>query len=195
MERLKGYISFDSTLPEPIAFFSWKHNLNFICEEIDRLKDIITHEQIPFICQGIGGSVLDLYTGSLMPNAIAHEVIEILSRKYVITHPEYSIWIDNLGNGYRQISLSDGSSWTLRNGKYPNRYVHIHPSRYSEKTIRVKPSTLKTAITMVILYPQQFTQPTVEQLNFARKLFPNLSPVKGIKSVSSTIRLLKYLNR
>jgi hypothetical protein len=194
MERAQGYKSFDSTLPEPIAFYSWKHHLSFICNEIDRLRNTTTHEEIFFICQGIGGSILDLYTGYLMPNVIAHEVIENLLQKDVLTPLKYNLWIDSSCNDYRQINLSDESSWTLRKGKYPNKYVHVHPSRYSKNTIRVKPSTLKTAIAMMILYPQQYSQPTIEQLNYARKSFPNLSPVKGIKSVSSTIRLLKYLN-
>ncbi|HNS30515.1 MAG TPA: hypothetical protein PKL52_08290, partial [Tenuifilaceae bacterium] len=111
----------------------------------------------------------------------------------IVSHADYEDWLRTSGLEYRSITLSDGSSWTLRLGRMPNRFVHIHPSRYSANTLRIKASTLKTAIALKMVFPTLNIPPNLQQVNQARDLLHNLSPVKGIHSSKSLIKILAYL--
>jgi hypothetical protein len=189
------YNSFEPSLPEPIAFYALKHHLGYINQSIKDLRNFpLFTNNIVELCQGIGGSVLDLYTGPIAPISIAIEILRQMAQRGILLKDEFIQWIDNQGLNYRLICLSDGSSWTLRAGRFENRYIHVHPSRGSINTIRVKPSVLKTAIAALLLYPNLLQLPTIQQLNGARMLFEGMSPLKEGVSHHSILRIFKYVH-
>jgi hypothetical protein len=84
----------------------------------------------------------------------------------------------------------------LRLGEQPERYVHIHPGRYSPHTIRVKAGALKTAIALSVwmkLY--NHGELTVELLNYVRKDVLTASPVKSLTAVEGFVKLFKLVNK
>jgi hypothetical protein len=186
--------SYNPLLPEPLAFSCWKHHLNFISQSVNELKAEITPSTIALICNGINGSVLDLYTGELSIATIALEVETIINGLGLSDLTSFQLWVYNHGKKFQQITLSDGSSWTCRLGRFQNRYIHIHPSRYSKNTLRVKPSTLKTAIAYCLLFPNVTNNPMIIDLNKARKLLLNLSPLKEDVVYHSIFRLVRYIH-
>lgn len=194
MEEMQSFTLFDADLPQPIAFLSWKHHLGYIKKQLKLLKGRVSEEEVWKLCRGIGCSVLDFYVGELMPLDIADQIVDIFSRLKIVSHADYEDWLRTSGLEYRLITLSDGSSWTLRLGRMPNRFVHIHPSRYSANTLRIKASTLKTAIALTMVFPTVNIPPNLQQVNQVRALLHNLSPVKGIHSSKSLIKILAYLN-
>ena len=127
----KIYQSFDPSLPVPIAFSGWKHHMGFIATSINKLSVKIDDATITAICHGIGGSMLDLYIGNLSPENIASEILEKVKCNGALVKEKFTHWVCNSGDNYQQVTISDGSYWTLRLGRYPERYVHIHPSRYA----------------------------------------------------------------
>lgn len=127
----------------------------------------------------MGASVTDLYTGSLNPDAIAKEVTAHLQEKGLIESSPYSNWIDLASKHFREITLCDGSRWTLLKGKEAGSHLHIHPSRYSPLTFRVKTSILKSALALIAWCSfLQIEELQVEQVNFLRAKYLDLSPVK-----------------
>jgi hypothetical protein len=69
--------------------------------------------------------------------------------------------------------------------------VHIHPGRYSPQTIRVKATTLKTAI--LILYFEQVADVEIvnaNAINQIRKEYLNEPPIKSLSSASGLGRLV-----
>ena len=94
---------------------------------------------------------MDLYLGSLNPRQISNEIINKIKNFGLYTYIKYRKWLSEEGKQYKQIDLSDTSVWMLRFGNEKDRYIHIHPGRYSPNTMRVKAKTLKTAIAVNVL--------------------------------------------
>ncbi len=178
MKSVRFYKSFDKALPKPIALNVWKHHLGFIREaipfcNIDSIDSLL--EQL--IC--IKGAVLDIYIGSLTPSEIAGQIVDCLFRENCLDIESYNSWIIQGGN-FRNITLQDGSVWTLTFGRFTNRYVHIHPARYSLNSKRVRSTTLKVAILFSVLFMNKKTKFSLQNINFIRQDYFHLSPVKGI---------------
>lgn len=141
----------------------------------------------------LGGSVTDLYCGSLSTADICSEVLSGLDSLGALSHLNFRQWLFRYGSGYRELTLSDGSVWTLRLGREPGRYVHIHPSRYAPFTIRVKSGSLKSALGLIYL-GLDFN---VENINRVREKFTALPPVKNgsaAKQIGNIYRLLLQQN-
>ena len=99
------------------------------------------------------------------------------------------------GKEYKLTEISDSSVWALRLGKQEERYVHIHPGRYSPVTVRVKALTLKTAIAVLIMnYEKNFQLMDTQQINEVRKKILNLPPVKKFSSNSAVLRVINILS-
>jgi hypothetical protein len=85
--------------------------------------------------------------------------------------------------------------WVLRLGEQAERYIHIHPGRYSPHTVRVKASALKTTIAasvwMKILNQAKLT---VELLNYVRKEILGTSPVKSLEATEGFVKLFKLVH-
>ena len=124
--------------------------------------------------------MLDLYTGILNPYDISILVKSELKKKSIISSQSYEKWIKESKNNYQTIYMPDGSFWTLRLGQQ-ERYIHIHPGRYSPHTLRVRALTLKTAITVQAWSRIHKNSPLdIYIINNVREEILNASPVKTV---------------
>lgn len=73
--------------------------------------------------------------------------------------------------------LSDKSVWTLRFVD-KNNFVHIHPSRYSPNTIRIKANILKTVLCVLLFQDNLKIMPDIQLINKCRIEYLALSPLR-----------------
>jgi hypothetical protein len=183
--------SLNYSLPKPIAFNCWKHHLGFIKKSLSNQTNYSKSESfILDVIQFLGESQFDLYTGTLNEVKISEEVIHHLKSVNALDFINYNVWLNSDGNDYKCISLSDGSNWTLRLGQGDDRYIHIHPSRHSKKTQRVKNSTLKTAYAYLFYYGISSDEVLIEKVNFVRRKFVKLPPFKPTSALVAVCRIL-----
>lgn len=188
------YNSFDPEILEPVSLSGWKHHLGFISQSISVLRGNISDEVVKYICSGIGGSVVDLYTGNLSCNQIANEVKHSVETNVGVNEANFKKWL-NTAAGYKLISISDGSSWTVKLGRFNHRYIHVHPSRYSKDSIRVKSTTLRTAIAYCFVFQGSSQNPSFNDLNFIRKSLLDLPPLKEDVLYHPIFQLVKFIQR
>lgn len=182
-------------IPLPINFNCWKHHVGFIRKQIESVRKSIELEQLKFYLLKIGESQMDLYFGELSPSEISEHILNALHRVKIFESEQYKNWLTKDGRNYQLIKLNDNSVWTLRLGEDVSRYVHIHPGRYSPNTVRVKATTLKTAIFLLCFERlgeiKSFETETVNQI---RIKFLNEPPLKSLSSASGLRRLLDLLS-
>jgi hypothetical protein len=168
-------------LPTPVLLHCWKHHLSFICSEIDSYKkaQLFDIDSFNKILLTIGNSQMDLYTGTLSPEKIGTETIEILHLNNLLAKEKYEHWLAQ-HKYYQQITLSDQSNWTLRLGNQEDRHVHAHPSRYSPHSLRIDANTLKTIIVYLFEYEQNNAAMELEKVNIVRQKYLQLSPIKSV---------------
>lgn len=177
---------------EPILFNPIKHHTGAIKQiigettnEEDLLRTLLT----------IGESQMDLYVGELSVGEITQQIIKQLKQKNVITQTEYSEWINSGGSDYKMLTLSDNSQWTLRLSNDNEKYIHIHPGRYSPRTMRIKANTLKTAIAVnVYAKVNKYNPLDLEIINYARKEILGESPIKSISTNSGLGKIIALFN-
>ena len=176
-------------IPLPIAFNPYKHHFHFLLNEIDEWKTMdwdFGHKQII----GIGNNLIDFYLGYLMIEQITRETLTILESMQIRSEKQYNAWLGY--SKWRKISLSDQSEWILKEGGLSERYIHIHPAKYSIHTIRVKVNTLKTVLALVSR-SSLIQSPPREDLftvNKIRTEMLNLCPLKSLqKNASGILRL------
>ena len=186
----------DNVLPPPINFNCWKHHCVFINEQIKTLSpksDLVWPKKHLL---KIGESQMDLYFGKCSPTDISKQIISYLKKEKIIKLDNYINWLKGDGCEYKLIKLSDKSLWTLRLSENQKRYVHIHPGRYSPHTIRVKATTLKTAI-LILCFEQagEFEVVNTEMINQIRKKYLNEPPMKSLLKASGLIRIINLLSQ
>lgn len=142
-----------------------------------QLVQQVAPEQLATAVCVLGNSQMDIYYGELDIPALYQEIMQYITHAGVGEEAAYTAWLQQAG-GYRELTLSDGSRWILLQGIEPGKYIHIHPARYSLHSLRVKATTLKTAIACLVYYPGN-KAPDLEALNEVRKTVLQLSPVKG----------------
>src|SRR2546428_6623087 len=130
---------------ENIRFNSLKHHLGYI-QQFVAYPPANWQEQL----LSLGHLAFDIYTGSLTVLDKNNEVLDILKANGVHDRTSYKQFLGGDINSYKLVSLSDGSSWILRWGNDHKEFIHVHPARFGSKIIRVRASTLKTAITLAI---------------------------------------------
>ncbi len=182
-------------IPEPFILNCWKHHLGFIRHNLSQFieQGECSFEELKKAIQIIGQSQLDIYTGCLFPADIVNQVRNQLIHKNVFLNKEFQKWLLLFPNGYKQLVISDNSSWTLRAGVEPNRYIHLHPSRYSPHSMRLKSNTIKTVIALKWTVSIRNESLSIENINKGRSDFFNASPVKSfaaIKGVRKNLNLL-----
>ena len=180
---------------KPIKLNCWKHHAGFTKKQISVL---ISESELIWLKKSlllIGESQMDLYFGEYSPKKISSLIISELKSKNSFDYNSYKAWLKSEGHDYRLLKLSDDSVWTLRLGEEPERYVHIHPGRYSKHSVRVKSTTLKTAI--CILCWQKLFPKIVVDLNLVNVLRNELvfaPPLKSLKHSAGLNRLLNLFN-
>lgn len=190
---MKSY-NINCDLSEPVLLNCWKHHAGFIRSKIREYKNRREPDLNKLLKEllQIGESLMDLYLGELTPLRIAEDVMLYLEKQINLSRNNFQNWLTEEGNDYRIISLEDTSKWTLRLGENPDRYIHIHPSRYSPHTTRVRSSSLKTAIIYGIIEMQEMEN-QLSFINRLRKEFFELPPLKNLKSATSLLNLIEIL--
>jgi hypothetical protein len=182
-------------ISEPLLLNCWKHHAGFIRSKIGEYKtnpaDHLSSLRSELLL--IGESLMDLYLGELTPYEIGALIIAYCIKQKIFSKEEFQFWLKDEGNDYRIIELKDKSKWTLRLGNDKERYMHIHPSRYSPHTIRVRSSSLKSAILYLVLENQN-PQNMLLPVNCIRKYYLNLPPLKNLASCSALYTLIETLS-
>lgn len=180
----------------PLTFNCWKHHADFIKKQIEFYRrEKISVKELQKMLLVIGESQMDLYLGELSPQKICDEIINQLILNDALAFEEYKKWLFEKGKDYKLTEISDSSVWTLRLGNEEERYVHLHPGRYSPFTLRVKALTLKTAIAVLIVnFERNFPLIDTLQINEIRKKILNSPPVKNVSANSAVVRIMKIIN-
>ncbi len=143
--------------------------------------------------RNIGNNIMDLYVGQLSANVIISEIFDKLVKENIFDKNKFEDYLSN--NGYKIIEISDKSKWILRSGNKENAYIHIHPSRSGENTLRITGSAWKTAITLALFNETIMEHLNLlEKVNFVRTRYLGLSPVKKIISGSSLDKSLELFD-
>ena len=183
------------TVSVPVTLNCWKHHAGFIRKQIKYagIKKI-TEAELKRILLVICESQMDLYLGKLTPDEIVNDVIHKLKTLNIFHIGDYKKWLSEEEKEYRLLEISDKSVWTLRWGMQKERYVHIHPGRYSPLTIRVKALTLKTTIVAITLANiNNNSQIDLNFINNIRKTLLNTAPLKSLSSSAGLGRLMDIL--
>ncbi|MFP4556297.1 MAG: hypothetical protein ACLFNU_05440 [Bacteroidales bacterium] len=184
-----------STVKEPMLFLAWKHHLPYIKYVVKKNHNSLSNGNKIQLCKRFGTSVIDLYYGYLSPANISEEIFNVIQKAGADTRCEYNSWIDNRLGNYRMITLSDKSSWTIKKCDFLQRFIHIHPSRHSCYTARVKATALKTAVAYCLLFRSKKKFPRVEELNFSRRKLLKLPPLKDDVLYHQIFKLVEYIQQ
>ena len=177
----------------PITFNTYKHHLMFLKNQLEIWKSA-EWEEIDLSLKVLGNNLNDLYTGTLTVSEVCKECVEKLSRLQIDNKDKYFAWLKP--KIYKTLVLSDQSEWILRLGKDENRYVHIHPAKYSQHCIRLRSSTLKTVLT-VMYHSNKNRNDCIEELQFINQIrteYLKLSPVKTLQKDRGILRALNLFN-
>lgn len=185
---------FNCNVPLPIKLNCWKHHTGFIKQQLYLIKDENDFYTLLKRITIIGESQMDLYTGKIRPEDIAKFVIEYLKKISYTDYSSYKKWLHKNSSEYKMITLPDKSDWALRLGNEVNRFVHIHPGRYSAYSIRVRALTLKTAI-CVLGWNRIRNDDLIntEKINFIRTKHLNAEPVKTLAAAGGLRKIISIL--
>lgn len=189
--------NYNLKLPVIVQFNLLKHHLNYIKERINYSIEDETESFITLKNEllKVGNSQMDIYTGNLSPSSICREILNELHRLEINGIVLYKDWIFSNPQAYQTLLLSDKSKWVLRIGEDEQKYVHIHPARNSFLCIRVKATTLKTAIFASVFSRIKHQVPdNLSIINSVRKEFLKEPPVKSISTARNLIKLIKLIN-
>jgi hypothetical protein len=182
-------------VPPPVLFNCLKHHLGYIREYILTTALSKNMASMPHQLLLIGESQMDLYTGELTPGMIALQIIKLLQENGNYKKDQYLNYIRVQSTGYQTLQISDTSVWVLRLGEQEERYIHMHPGRYSLQTIRVKANTLKTAIALSIwMKVYDHRELTLALLNLVRKEILAASPVKSLSTTDGFGKIFRLVH-
>lgn len=171
-------------VPAPIVFNLWKHHAGAIRRRIQDAAALGREgvAALPTAILVLGDGLMDLYLGPLTPAEIAERVMHEVRRQGVASASSFHDWVD-AHEGYRVIELADdaGSRWTLRASSDAERFIHLHPGRWSPRTCRVRTNVLKTAV-MVAAHTTAFGGDplNVDLVNAVRSRYLAFAPVQRV---------------
>lgn len=183
-------------VPLPINLNCWKHHAGFIKNQILSVTSVEEIEKLNSSLRKIGESQMDLYMGKFLAEEISYQIIKTLKREKIFSFEQYKKWLYKDREEYQLVTLKDKSIWTLRLSENEQRYIHIHPGRYSPYTIRVKATTLKSAI-MILCIEQmgEIESINTESVNQIRKKYMNGTPLKFLSKASGLKGLIDLLSK
>ncbi len=185
------------TVPPPVLFNAWKHHAKWVREQI-AITAAGGEAGLPALAWQVvvtGTRLMDFYTGTLSPWAVAEQVIEQLRAAGTLGQEAFAEWVGK-ADGFRLLELpDDGSRWVLRVGKN-ERYVHLHTARYSPHSVRVPGISLKTAIVSNALAQSRgLPAADLATVNEARRRFLDLSPMKELVTNAGLGEVVRLLAR
>ncbi len=147
-------------------------------------------EEVSYDLRFIGNNLIDFYFGQLGVEQICSECTQYFQKNNIYKSQQFFKWLGCAH--WKKIILSDQSEWMVRSGNSSERFIHIHPAKFSKHTIRVKGTTLKTVLTLCILdVPiQQNPDTNLRAVNNYRNELLGLSPVKSLVEPVSKIMYL-----
>jgi hypothetical protein len=183
-------------VPPPILFNPWKHHAGALRQRIAdaaRLGETAL-AALPEQLLVIGTELMDLYTGSRSPADISSRVLAVLTAEGRLPWEAYRPWIEECG-GYRVLTLpEDQTCWVLRLGAEGERYVHLHPGRWTPATRRVRANVLKTAVMVLACAAVQGGDPrAVPLINRVRQQYLGLAPIKELTDDQGLAAILDLL--
>ncbi len=134
-------------VPAPVLFNTWKHHAGALRARIATLSQEGDGAlaEVGARMAVLGTKLMDLYTGQLSPREICDRVLGRLQDEGRLGREAFRTWVEN-SEGYVQVAFpEDESRWVLRLGDEEERYVHLHPARWSPASVRVRATVLKTA--------------------------------------------------
>lgn len=191
-------------------FNHWKHHAGSICRSVRRISRCAIRRGEPLLRAGllhIGDNNLDLYIGRYGLAEIFGEIGAFLQTNALYERKSFLRWLAANG-GYRKVIIGDDSGWILRSTAGSERYLHIHPAKYTPQTIRCRAGTLKTAILILHHISAQpdvpsyreaaspseaIPLPDVQRVNTLRDKLAGLPPLADLSAhsaVSSVVKLL-----
>lgn len=176
-------------IPLPVTYNPYKHHFRFLQNSINKWRTL-PWQTVEQELLSIGSNLIDFYLGALTVEEVVHETITFFKASGIANRDEFMQWLHP--HQWKKIVLSDGSEWLIKAGNEKERYVHIHPAKYSAHTIRVRAVTLKTVLALEVerIQIQEIPQQNLEAVNHIRKKLLDLSPVKSLrKSESGILRL------
>jgi hypothetical protein len=144
----------------------------------------------------LGTKLMDLYTGALWPRDISAKVLGMLGAEGRLELAAFREWVGRQGD-YAVVTFpEDGSRWVLRVGDEAERYVHLHPGRWSPATVRVRANVLKTAFLVLAHTALHGGGPLDRALiNEVRREYLGLAPLgkdpEGEAGLGAVIELLR----
>lgn len=177
----------------PFLYNQLKHHRNFI-KSFSNNFSANDPEIFRNSIKKIGGSVIDLYYGNLASSEITDQITTKLKTNQAFESQQYLNYIRSDEKLFRNVSLSDSSEWTLLYGKDPERYIHIHPARNSNHSVRIRAMALKTALAIKVFFRlEPRSNDFVDIVNKARVDILRESPVKDERNIGGIIKVLDLL--
>ncbi len=181
--------------PGCIKFNAGKHHLGYLHQSIQHWLDY-SWEDMDSEIFGLGSNQFDMYTGELTPAAIVNEITQTQKKLMICTRQELRQWLGKAM--YRNVLLSDGSRWVIRESADPVCFVHIHPGRNQHFVKRLKANHVKTAIALITgkinvadIPPDQLT-PLINRIRMEKLA---LSPVRSASESKKIIETWDFLNK
>lgn len=165
----------ETDIPLPVRFNPFKHHRNYILSILQGASPDEIRTLLDLVCN----NYIDIYTGTMTPEAIGNAVIDVLKSNQTLRPDDFDRWVASK-SGYQQIELEDGSEWVLRKSNETERYIHLHPARTGLFSFRFKGSTLKTAFLLKTAEPETKQMISLENVNHIRMQI-GLSPVKKLE--------------
>ncbi len=197
MKASANILKSKSCTAPPVMLNGWKHHHAFLIDQLQRWAKKPEQLFPLFVAKlkMLGDSQFDIYTGNLSPEDIAGDIRETLEGFNVYERDAYWNWIERSTQLFWQVSISDGSEWTLRHcDELEDFYIHIHPARHSKHTQRMKANHLRTALATLVMANMRREKPGMALLNKVRQEFLGLSPVTKIlaKEIFATLNVMAH---
>ena len=181
-------------LPNPILFNRWKHHAGYVARQLKQAGKL-GWEYFAQEVKAIGNNQMDIYLGDLSSMVIGKAILEILQEKQIQSLEAYQAWITQTQSQFRLLTLEDQSVWTLLWSGATERYIHIHPARYSPHTLRVRGTVLKTVIMSYACATVEHKQPDLSLINQVRKEVLDLSPVQHLHPEEGLGKMLDIFHK
>lgn len=171
----------EDLVPKPFLLNGLKHHIGYIRHLLPSFP-ILPEDEFFRLIHKSGNSVTDFYYGKLSVETICYEIELQLKEIQAFSPENYRRWISGKGL-YYCLRISDGSDWLMRRGEFEQRYIHIHPGKYSLHTRRIKSRSLRIVLAMLYYNKEKKSLFSLEALNHIRENKLDLPPVKSFSDI------------